>query len=59
MTIREYAEDNNIEVVGKLRRIVPSTKIKNISVYVDDEGKEFWINRKVNVIQIFDKDGVY
>lgn len=58
MTIREYADIHNFEIVGRLHRILPLKKIRNISVYQDDAGNEYWVNRLTKSIMIFSRGDV-
>lgn len=58
-SIRDYAEECGVEVIGNLRRIIPSKHIKNIQIYRDEAGTEFWVNTLVKTIQIFEGGSVY
>lgn len=65
MTIREYAKENNIEIVGKLKRmsvtkekfnpVTGEMEQEKVTFWVDDAGNEF--HKDGNAVMAIDKDG--
>lgn len=65
MTIREYAKENDIEIVGKLKRtsvtkekfnpVTGEMEQKKVTFWVDDAGNEFYKDG-ISIMAI-DKDG--
>lgn len=65
MTIREYAKENDIEIVGKLKRtsvtkekfnpVTGEMEQEKVTFWVDSAGNEFY--KKGNSIMAIDKDG--
>lgn len=65
MKIREYAEKNHIEIVGKLKKtsvtrekfnpVTGEMEQEKVTFWVDDAGNEF--HKDGNAVMAIDKDG--
>lgn len=58
MTIREYAKEHDIEIIGNLKRINDALN-RGYRCYVDEVGTEIYINPRNGEVVICGEDWVF